>query len=161
MMNLPGMVRIHKNPTRIIFEYHFFPAQIWANQCPASTWVQSNAPPHDPNRKSTKFGNKSIGQNMATSWSSKKNKKWGLKQKVQSWYDEVTKYQFDNSTVGAFDSSASLSDPQGPIGHYTQVVWAETEYVGCGVVYWKDPNPNYAQYPWRKVIILPIRLEMG
>ena len=27
-----------------------------------------------------------------------------------------------------------------PIGHYTAVVWAETEYVGCGVINYTTDN---------------------
>ena len=127
-----------------------FLAQLWADQCPDSSWVNSKAPPHDANRKTTKYGNNPVGQNMAASWNSQQNDDWGLSTKTQSWYDEVTKYQFPASTVGAFDSNAGTG---GPIGHYTQVIWAETEYVGCGVIYDYDSNDNFAKYPYRKVII--------
>jgi len=50
---------------------------------------------------------------------------------VRSWYNEVKKPGFDSSHVSPFvwDKGA---------GHYTQVVWAETDMVGCGLRYYKD-----------------------
>merc|ERR1712243_281332 len=50
---------------------------------------------------------------------------------VRSWYSEVKNPGFDSSHISPFvwDYGA---------GHYTQVVWADTEMVGCGLRYYKD-----------------------
>ena len=110
-------------------------AQLWADQCPDG---------HDSNRQTIKYSGY-IGQNMADSWSSRNNMYWGLGKKVQNWYDEVKDWSAAN--VGAFSQAGAT----GITGHYTQVVWAETQYVGCGVIYYKD-QANWAKnYPYRKV----------
>ena len=110
-------------------------AQLWADQCPDG---------HDSNRQTIKYSGY-IGQNMADSWSSRNNMYWGLGKKVQNWYDEVKDWPAAN--VGAFSQAGAT----GITGHYTQVVWAETQYVGCGVIYYKD-QANWAKnYPYRKV----------
>ena len=55
---------------------------------------------------------------------------------TQLWYDEVN--FFPASTVGAFDGNAGIGGEV--IGHYTAVVWADTEYVGCGVINYTTDN---------------------
>jgi len=50
---------------------------------------------------------------------------------AQAWYDEVTDPGFDSNGVGSYVFNSGT-------GHYTQVVWANTEKVGCGVTYYKD-----------------------
>ena len=119
-------------------------AQLWADQCPDGSWVVSDAPPHDPNRNTIVYDGH-IGQNMADSWNSANNMDWGLSTKVQKWYDEVKDWPAAN--VGAFSSNGAT----GVIGHYTQVIWAETKKVGCGVMYYKDASDWAAKYPYRKV----------
>ena len=47
---------------------------------------------------------------------------------VTDWYDEVA--LFRNKDVQPFAFSTAT-------GHYTQVVWADTEELGCGMVYYK------------------------
>ena len=82
---------------------------------------------------------------MADSWSSQEGGDWGLSKKTQAWYDEVK--DFPAANVGAFSSAGAT----GVIGHYTQVVWAESQKVGCGVIYYKDTSAFAAQHPFRKV----------
>ena len=121
-------------------------AQLWVDQCPDGSWVVSDAPPHDPNRLTIKYDG-AVGQNMADSWNSQDNMNWGLSKKVQDWYDEVKDWPAAN--VGAFSQAGAT----GVIGHYTQVVWAETKYVGCGVIYYRDQADWAASYPYRKVLL--------
>merc|ERR1711950_127592 len=99
--------------------------------CSGSGWsatTTTTQAPHDPNRNTIVYDGH-IGQNVADSWNSVDNMDWGLSTKVQSWYDEVKDWPAAN--VGSFSSV-------GVIGHYTQVVWAETKKVGCGVIYYRD-----------------------
>lgn len=50
---------------------------------------------------------------------------------VQSWFDEYKKYKYSTQ----FSTGT---------GHYTQVVWANTKYVGCGaVIYEADGKWKY------------------
>ena len=65
--------------------------------------------------------------------------------KVQAWYDEVKDWPAAN--VGSFSSVGAT----GVIGHYTQVIWAESKKVGCGVIYYRDQSDWAANYPYRKV----------
>ena len=119
-------------------------AQLWADQCPDGSWVVSDAPPHDPNRQTIVYDGH-VGQNMADSWNSQDNMDWGLSTKVQAWYDEVKDWPAAN--VGSFSSVGAT----GVIGHYTQVIWAESKKVGCGVIYYRDQSDWAANYPYRKV----------
>jgi hypothetical protein len=43
---------------------------------------------------------------------------------VKGWYDELTEGQYNYAT--------GESDNFGVIGHFTQVVWKGSTYVGCG-----------------------------
>ena len=49
---------------------------------------------------------------------------------VTSWYDEIKDYDFKNG-----------KSKGGVIGHFTQVVWKGTQYVGMGVA--SKDNNNY------------------
>merc|ERR1711970_548140 len=52
---------------------------------------------------------------------------------VQSWYSEVTNPGFSSANINpsVFDEG---------YGHYTAVVWADTDRVGCGRVYYEDTD---------------------
>merc|ERR1719308_125855 len=57
-------------------------------------------------------------------------------QAVQSWYDEVTDPGFDAANINPFVYGDGY-------GHYTAVVWADTDRVGCGRVYYEDTDGWY------------------
>jgi len=99
-------------------------AQRWADQCIFD---------HDPER--SKFDGTSVGQNVAifknSSRSSWEEIQYGLATSVQNWYDEVTDPGFSRWDINPFRFSSGT-------GHYTQVVWAETREVGCGMVYYQN-----------------------
>jgi len=99
-------------------------AQRWANQC---TWG------HDKCRVTSDgcYSKLGVGQNMAASGStaiSGASPNWEAS--IQSWYDEVKDYSA--SEIGNFTDVET--DDGKEIGHFTQLVWAETHKVGCGFV---------------------------
>ena len=98
-------------------------AQRWADQCEFG---------HDSVR--TKLDGTSVGQNAYIGYSSaaaaEATVQAGMGGPAQNWYDEVTNPGFSSANISpfVFDYGA---------GHYTQVVWAESEELGCAVVYFK------------------------
>ena len=47
-----------------------------------------------------------------------------------AWYLEVESPGYNSNDIDPFKNP-------GAAGHYTQVVWADTEELGCGMVYYK------------------------
>jgi len=99
-------------------------AQRWADQC---TWG------HDQDRRT--LNGTISGQNVFMSFSSRvdtvENMMSKVAEAVTSWYDEVTTPGYDPEGVEkyVFDSAT---------GHYTQVIWAETDQIGCGWTYFNS-----------------------
>ena len=63
---------------------------------------------------------------------------------AQNWYDEVTQPGFDTENISPFTFDYGT-------GHYSQVVWADTEELGCGMVHYqvrKEENGEYAGNMW-------------
>jgi len=100
-------------------------AQRWADQC-------NQLGPHDKSRD--KLDGTSVGQNQAYAASTVQMTKQEVLEQFamqpDGWYDEVAEPGFDGDRVDSFSFSRGT-------GHYTQVVWADTEEVGCGLVYYK------------------------
>ena len=115
------------------------------------------------NRQTGDYSN--VGQNYAMTASSVNSSTTDWENFVQMWYDEVKnmftllgqcytydsaqvhnvtgkvlhlfKYQVEDFPPGNVESFSSAG-ATGVIGHYTQVVWAETHEVGCGYIYYLD-----------------------
>ncbi|KAF7271218.1 hypothetical protein GWI33_015880 [Rhynchophorus ferrugineus] len=72
-----------------------------------------------------------VGQNLylysSTGASTARN--WA--RAIESWFNEYKNYNY----------SACCS---GGAGHYTQVIWAKTYYVGCGYAYYTNMSETYA-----------------
>jgi len=100
-------------------------AQRWAEQC-------NQLGPHDRSRD--KLDGTSVGQNQAYAASTMQLAREEVLQQFamqpDGWYDEVAEPGYDGDRVDRFSFSRGT-------GHYTQVVWADTEEVGCGLVYYK------------------------
>jgi len=108
-------------------------AQMWADQCTFG---------HDTSRN--KLDGTYVGQNAYFKGSSTKKDKTTLMSEVGSeatlaWYNEVVSPGFSSSHVDPFVFSYDA-------GHYTQVVWAETEEVGCGWTYYAEQVGPFLAY---------------
>jgi len=89
-------------------------AQEWADGCKFA---------HDDNddRQSNTGLGISIGQNLAWAWSSMQSDADWVGSAVNPWHNEVNWFSFGS---GSTNGSA--------VGHYTQLVWADSIAVGCG-----------------------------
>merc|ERR1711872_739211 len=100
-------------------------AQRWVDQC--------KGPVHDMNRNMC--DGTLVGQNVywsSSSWSSTEDQLMAsVDEVVTGWYSEVEFPGFDSSNISPFQSVPGA-------GHYTQLVWADTHDVGCGLVHYQD-----------------------
>ena len=108
-------------------------AQRWADQCTFG---------HDSERK--KSDGTYVGQNAYIGMSSQTSDQASLMASMggsaQAWYDEVTDPGFDAANIKPYVFSSGT-------GHYTQVVWAETEEMGCGWTYYEEDG-------WQKSLVV-------
>jgi len=99
-------------------------AQRWADQCSFG---------HDDDR--SKCDGTYVGQNAFSSWNSQEFSQDEVManagEAVQAWYDEVVEFGFDTNNISPFVFNYDA-------GHYTQVVWAESAEVGCGLSYYEE-----------------------
>ncbi|CAG0883150.1 unnamed protein product [Cyprideis torosa] len=107
-------------------------AQAWANQCldleGATYGGRVNVNPHDQERST--IDGIHVGQNVYFTWSTNMTPRKDsdlLENAAKSWYDEIN----DLPDRKILQSFRTVSGP--PVGHFTQIVWADTSYIGCGV----------------------------
>merc|ERR1719369_1013632 len=105
-------------------------AQAWAEQCVGG---------HD-GYDDRKICNQdyTVGQNVYQAWNSELAAEWATA--TEAWYSEVK--DMPPSLVDSFGDNTCATG--GVIGHYTQVVWAETYEVGCGVVHYPDKLQDFS-----------------
>jgi hypothetical protein len=91
----------------------------------AQQFVASCPSGHSQNRANT------VGENMAWKWSSnfQLTASTDFGPSIQAWYDEI-KDAGPYKTGGVFRGFGQCT---GVCGHYTQVVWAAANLIGCGV----------------------------
>merc|ERR1712002_437041 len=104
-------------------------AQRWASQCMFD---------HDKVRNLC--DGTSVGQNA---WQSGSDYEYydtdvnpNIGDAVNAWYNEVTNPGFDASNINPYVFGHGY-------GHYTAVVWAETDRVGCGRVYYEGTDGGF------------------
>ncbi|ODV59694.1 PR-1-like protein, partial [Ascoidea rubescens DSM 1968] len=61
---------------------------------------------------------------------------------VDAWYNEIDDFQYDR--IDQYDDGTLLqnSDPDRPIGHFTQLIWKDSTQLGCAY----KQCPNYIYY---------------
>lgn len=131
-------------------------AQCWANNC------QGNPLIHDVCRATKQHEH--IGQNLGflNSTHAYKNIKDAMRQLVMNWYDEVALFRRE------WVHDTQDRGPNVKVGHYTQMIWADTDTLGCAVASYTSPNPRSAikQEPTKQfhpvygeIIILPAKIN--
>ncbi|XP_018561505.1 venom allergen 3 [Anoplophora glabripennis] len=101
-------------------------AQNWALSCQSER--------HDAQRHVSRFP---VGQNIATTWTTRKpssdnDSKPDFADSMRKWFNEFK--QFSYGGIG-----------EGHTGHYTQMIWAETNLVGCGYAFYYDPAKGFTK----------------
>jgi len=104
-------------------------AQLWVNQCIYA---------HDEDRSNC---DGSVGQNAAWNAGSSGLKQFQWVGVTQRWYNEIKDFK-DTSLVDKFIAGPDF----GKIGHFTQVIWAETTKIGCAAI-------GYAGSKWARELI--------
>jgi len=107
-------------------------AQGWANQCYYA---------HDECRLTSDGCYDGVGQNIAVQGSTKAGEAVEWSAAIQMWYDEIEDY--DKSWAEIFTSPGKNS---GVVGHFTQVVWANTHRIGCGYIEFYGSQPLGKNY---------------
>ncbi|XP_062609361.1 GLIPR1-like protein 1 [Saccostrea cucullata] len=89
-------------------------AMVWNRELAtmARNWASKCIKGHNPNRRSSRFS--SVGENIF--WSSNSRTPGAA---VNAWYSERQYYNYASNSCSR------------TCGHYTQVVWANSEYLGC------------------------------
>ncbi|CAG9863692.1 unnamed protein product [Phyllotreta striolata] len=101
-------------------------AQRWTSTCYAEQ--------HDKNRHVSRFP---VGQNIATTWTTKPPRSYydtepDFADAITKWFNEFKLFHFGG--IGP-----------GRTGHYTQMIWADTNLVGCGYSFYYDPSKGYTK----------------
>ncbi|XP_014222130.1 venom allergen 3-like [Trichogramma pretiosum] len=124
---LPGPQPAAKNMQNLQWDNELATiAQRWANQCDFN---------HDKCRNVERY---SVGQNIAYVGTTGDVNTLKVESMVNNWYNEVKDYS--KNSVSKF---TSLKGPNGKdVGHYTQLVWAKTNRVGCGAMRYNDGRFN-------------------
>eukprot|EP00971_Amphidinium_carterae_P124568 2467724-Amphidinium_carterae.1 len=96
---------------------HSAPDLVWSDACAQHALLAAQQCASQNCLSHNNHSEYNEGQNLYMAWSSGDDT-YGAKDAVQSWYDEVADYDFNNQGFG------------GGTGHFTQVVWAGTTQVG-------------------------------
>jgi hypothetical protein len=80
-------------------------------------------------------GRWSVGQNLHKVSSTAHSKGLNITAGIYSWFNEYKLYKYPGYTPKA--------------GHYTQVVWADSKYVGCGYTYYKGRG----KFKYQKILV--------
>ena len=108
---------------------------VWSNQLAAvaQRWADQCTFGHDSERSKT--DGTYVGQNAFFGSASQVSDKAAIMAAIgdsaQSWYDEVRDPGFNPDNIDPYIFTKGT-------GHYTQVVWADTQEVGCGWVYYTE-----------------------
>ncbi|CAH0725331.1 unnamed protein product, partial [Brenthis ino] len=114
---------VPKQPPASEMKYMIWDKELAAK---ASQWASNNKFAHNPDRTvgSKRF---TTGENIYMSFSTDLNHKLDISGALSSWFDEYKHYTYGPLKASDFTGSGEA------IGHYTQMVWSNSIYLGCGV----------------------------
>ncbi|XP_017774052.1 PREDICTED: venom allergen 5-like [Nicrophorus vespilloides] len=103
-------------------------AQKWTTSCLAET--------HDGARHSSRFP---VGQNIATMWTTARPRTAldmmaNFDYAIGRWFDEYKYYSY--GPINPYSHSTA---------HYTQMIWAETNLIGCGFAFYFDAAKGFTK----------------
>ncbi|CAH2071301.1 unnamed protein product, partial [Iphiclides podalirius] len=100
----------------------------------AAKWASKNHFAHNPDKTigSRRFN---TGENLYWYATTSPNHKINIDSCLKSWFDEYRHYTYAPLTMRNFDGSSKHQ-----IGHYTQMAWANTMYVGCAISQYGNGN---------------------
>jgi len=75
-----------------------------------------------------------VGQNIAYRGSTGFGNQSDWHLPIQAWYNEITNYDNADTNVEKFSGTGTT----GVVGHFTQVIWAETYKIGCGFIIYQE-----------------------
>lgn len=113
-------------------------AQAWADQCSDDHDKSDDRRICDPENY--------VGQNLYWAWNFEPASEWDAA--IEDWFSEVK--DMPSSLVRSFGDNTCGTG--GVIGHYTQMVWAETYEVGCGAIHHKTKYQNI-DWPEAKIYV--------
>ncbi|VVD01845.1 venom allergen 5 2-like [Leptidea sinapis] len=91
----------------------------------AQKWASNHKFSHNPNRT---VGSKRFFTGENIYWSASTDKTFILdpNSAMESWFNEYKDYKYRPLEISDFQSKKM-------IGHYTQMVWSDSVYIGCGI----------------------------
>lgn len=119
----------------------------------AQSWANTDPQGHNPNRKVSDPNSPIqgyIGENIFWGWSSSSSAKtpgnYAAQSAVKSWFDEYKQYK---QSVDKFVSDGTM------VGHLTQLIWAKTTKIGCGILdcVTSQPSTYYTMYTQKVAIV--------
>ncbi|GBP53519.1 Venom allergen 5.02 [Eumeta japonica] len=92
----------------------------------ASRWARRGQFNHNPDR-TIDSGRFETGENLYIYRTTDESYELDVDQALEDWFDEYKDFEYGPMTSDEF------SDPDRQIGHYTQMVWSNSTFVGCGM----------------------------
>ncbi|KPJ19489.1 Venom allergen 5 [Papilio machaon] len=109
---------------------------MWDNEleAKAAKWASRNHFAHNPDKTigSHRFH---TGENLYWYATTDLTHKLDVESSLRSWFDEHLNYSYGPLTMRDFNKSSKKQ-----IGHYTQMAWANTMYVGCAISQYTKNN---------------------
>ena len=122
----------------------------------AQGWANNNPQTHNPNRVVPSAPTDQVGENIYWENGRCSNKKeagvFNVSVALASWFGESKLFDGNVTNYGSQKSNG--------VGHFTQVIWADTLRVGCGIYdcVTTTPQPRYTLYSQATNIVCNYRV---